>query len=282
MTSQPTAAATQRRVAVGEVSLAIAEYGHRGPSLLLLHGIGSRGVSWWPVIDRLAAHFRLVVPDLRGHGESDKPSAGYLPVDYAADLAGLVDALALDRPSIVGHSLGGLVTLTWALSYPDRAERIVLEDVPLRGGSRATPQFADWIALASMTVEDAAASYRREHPEWSDEDCRRRAESITGTHPAVFTEMRDLATLGGDADRLALLAGIRSPVLLVRGDPERGSMVVPADAEQLAATVPNARLVRIPEGSHSLHRDQTAAFLAAVVPFLLGEAEINPGATARR
>jgi pimeloyl-ACP methyl ester carboxylesterase len=267
MTSQPLAPGTQRRVSVGDVMLAVTEYGD-GPSLVLLHGIGSRGVSWWPVIDALAARFRLIVPDLRGHGDSDKPAAGYLPTDYAADLAGLIDALGIDAPSIVGHSLGGVVTLAWAVAHPDCAARIVLEDVPLRGGSRAAPLFDEWIALASMTVDEATAYYKREHPEWTEEDCRRRAESITATSPAVFTELRGQSV--DDGDRIAMLAGIRSPLLLVRGDVETGSMVVPADAERLAAMVPKARLAHIPGGSHWLHRDQTEAFLAAVVPFLSG------------
>src|SRR5262245_20172888 len=112
MTSRPITPVTQHRVSVGEFALSVAEYGTTGPSLVLVHGIGSRGVSWWPVIDALAADFRLFVPDLRGHGESDKPPNGYLPTDYARDLAALIDALGLDHPSIVGHSLGGIVTLT--------------------------------------------------------------------------------------------------------------------------------------------------------------------------
>jgi pimeloyl-ACP methyl ester carboxylesterase len=265
MSDIPVSPAKQRRVSVGDIELSIAEYGTAGPPLILLHGIGSRGVSWWPVIDELAAHFRLIVPDLRGHGDSDKPASGYFLTDYAGDLAGLIDALDLDRPSILGHSLGGAVTLVWAVFHPDRAERIALEDVPLRAGARSVPLFDDWLALASLTVEDAAAHYQREHPDWTDEECHRRAISITSTAPPVFTELRDSTTDGEDLDRIALLAGIRSPVLLVRGDPESGSMVVPDDATRLAAIVPNARHAHIPG------REHTEAFLAAVLPFLRGE-----------
>lgn len=268
MSDIPVSPAKQRRVSVGDLDLSIVEYGTAGPPLILLHGIGSRGVSWWPVIDQLASHFRLVVPDLRGHGDSDKPATGYFLPDYAGDLAGLIDALDLDRPLILGHSLGGAITLFWAVFHPDRAERIALEDVPLRTGSRASPLFDDWQALASMTVEDAATYYQREHPDWTDEECHRRAISITSTAPAVFTELRDSSADSDDIDRIALLAGIRSPILLIRGDPESGSMVVPDDAERLVATVANARLAHIPGGSHSLHREQSGAFLAAVMPFL--------------
>lgn len=277
MTGIPLTTATWRRISVGEIDLSIVEYGTSGPRLILLHGIGSRGVSWWPVIDELAAHFRLIVPDLRGHGDSDKPAAGYQLPDYAGDLAGLIDALELDRPLILGHSLGGVVALVWAVFHPDRAARIVLEDIPLRAGSRATPLFDDWLALASMTVEDAAAHYQRENPDWTDEECHRRAVSITSTAPAVFTELRDSSAGGKDDDRIGLLAGIRSPILLVRGDPESGSMVVPEDAERLVATVSGARVTHIPGGSHSLHREMTEALLAAVVPFLLCDSASSHG-----
>jgi pimeloyl-ACP methyl ester carboxylesterase len=273
MSDSPLTPASQRRIPVGSIKLSLVEYGTAGSPLILLHGIGSRGVSWWPVIDTLAAHFRLIVPDLRGHGDSDKPASGYQFTDYAGDLAALIDELKLTRPLILGHSLGGIVTLAWAIFHPDRAERIALADVALRGGSRAAPLFDDWLALASMTVDDAAAHYRREHPEWTEEECRRRAVSITSTTPAVFTELRDSSIADTGGDGIALLAAIRSPVLLVRGDPETGSMVVPDDAERFAATLPDARLAHIPGGSHSLHRENTNAFLDVVLPFLLGESQ---------
>ena len=278
MSDNPLTPAIRRRIPVGSIELSLVEYGASGSPLILLHGTGSRGVSWWPVIDALAAHFRLIVPDLRGHGDSDKPASGYQFTDYAADLAALIDELELARPLILGHSLGGIVTLAWAIFHPDRAARIALEDVPLRGGSRAAPLFDDWLALASMTVDDAAAHYCREHPEWTEEECRRRAVSITSTAPAVFTELRDSSVADTGSDHIALLAAIRSPILLVRGDPETGSMVVPDDAERLAAALPDARLAHIPGGSHSLHREHTDAFLDEILPFLLGESQepVNP------
>src|SRR5688500_14402682 len=106
MVNQPRTPGHERRLRAGEIELAITEYQADGPPLLLLHGIGSRGVSWWPVLDRLARQARPIALDLRGHGASDKPETGYLLPDYAADLAALVHALGLDRPAILGHSLG--------------------------------------------------------------------------------------------------------------------------------------------------------------------------------
>ena len=91
------------------VEIAVTEFPNPGrPPVVLLHGIGSRGQSWWPVIDPLAARFHLYQLDLRGHGASGKPSAGYLVEHYAADLNAALDALDLQsgEPRIMGHSLG--------------------------------------------------------------------------------------------------------------------------------------------------------------------------------
>ena len=275
MTGQPRTPARERAVDANGITLAVTEYegpAGDGPPLVLIHGIGSRSVSWWPVIDALAARFRLYALDLRGHGASEKPDLGYLLPDYGADLAGVLDALGLDRPLILGHSLGGLVALNWAVDHPTGAAAIALEDTALRSQPEILQAFDGWLALNAMTVEEAAAYFQREHPEWPAEDCRRRAESITSTARGVFEELRADAAenIAAGRDRLGPLAAIRSPVLLVHGDPEAGSMVVPADAARLAATLPNARLARVPGAGHGIHRDNTDAFLAAVVPFLSG------------
>lgn len=276
MTSVPNAFERVSNVHVGSVRLSVSEYGMSGSDLILLHGIGSRKVSWWPVIDQLAERFHLIVPDLRGHGDSDKPDRGYSPEDYAVDLQGLIEAKVLSKPLIVGHSLGGIVTLVWAVAHPDSAERIVLEDTPLRRSPDAGSMFADWIALASMTADQAAAKYHEEYPEWSEEDCLRRAQSITGTDLHVFTEAREQYTQGPAYDEIAPLAAIQSPTLLVTGDLASGGMVVPSDAERFATTVPNGTVVHIPGGAHSLHRDNTEAFLDIVVPFLLNGNSSRP------
>ncbi len=271
MTSQPRTPVRERVVEAGETALAVAEYPVTDhPPLLLLHGIGSRGVSWWPVIDALALHFHLFAVDLRGHGGSSKPVRGYRLADYAADLAALVDALGIERPRLLGHSLGALVALTWAAANPDRAAAIALEDPPVRTEPRTLTAFDGWQALAAMPVAEVVAYYRQEYPDWTEEDRLRRAESITATAPAVFVELRAEAeaALAGGWERLAPLAAVRSPILLLRGDREAGSAVDPADAARIAALMPTVRVEHIRGAGHSLHRDQPAAFLAAVVPFL--------------
>lgn len=266
---QPKSPATKKLVSTGLIHLHVTEYGGDAEPLILLHGIGSRETSWWPVIDHLAAHFRLIVPDLRGHGDSDKPDHGYLIPDYAGDLAGLLSAYEIDRPRIIGHSLGGMISLAWASGHPAQARCLVIEDSPLRRARDVASLFDGWIALASMTPTDVAARYAAEYPAWTPAECLRRAESITSTHLAVFEEMKQRNVGAVHSDRMTHVAKIETPTLLVHGDVESGGMVPAADAERFKALLKSSSVTRIPGGSHSLHRDKPGEFLAAVVPYLL-------------
>lgn len=273
----PSTAARGRTIDAGGVSIAVTEYAAprpEAPPVVLLHGIGSRGQSWWPVIDPLAARFHLFALDLRGHGASGKPARGYLLEDYAADLEAAIDALAVDQPRIVGASLGALIALIWASTNPSRAAALLLEDPSLRTQPDILGAFDGWQTLAALPPEQAAAWYRQEYPDWSDEDCRRRAETITATAPGVFADLRaaaEAALTSGATDRMEILTGIASPALLLHGNPALGGMVHPEDVERFLRLMPRARAVFVPEAGHNLHRDASGAFLAATIPFLEGE-----------
>ena len=279
MVGIPQTVGRERTIAAGEVEIAVTEFPNPGrPPVVLLHGIGSRGQSWWPVIDPLAARFHLYQLDLRGHGASGKPSAGYLVEHYAADLDAALDALDLHvqsgEPRIMGHSLGALVTLYWASQRPSLAAALVVEDPSLRVPPDIVEAFDGWQQLAALTPEQAAAWYRQEYPDWSDEDCLRRAETITSTAPGVFAEMRaeaQDALARGTTDRMHILSSVQSPTLLLYGSAELGSMVAPADAERFVQIMPRGRAIQLPGAGHSLHRDASDAFLETVIPFLEGK-----------
>jgi esterase len=276
MVGIPVTAGRERAISAGDVEIAVTEFPNPGrPPVVLLHGVGSRGQSWWPVIDPLAARFHLYQLDLRGHGASSKPSAGYLMEHYAADLDAALDALDLQshETRIMGHSLGGLVTLYWASEHPARAAALVVEDPSLRVPPDIVQAFDGWQQLAALTPAQAAAWYRQEYPDWSDEDCLRRAETITSTAPGVFAELRaeaQAALATGTTDRMDILTEVQIPTLLVYGSLELGSMVAPADAERFARIMPRGRAIQLPGAGHSLHRDASDAFLGAVIPFLEG------------
>lgn len=275
MTTAPRAESRERLVRANGIDIGLTEFPNPGaPPLVLLHGIGSRGNSWWPVADPLAECFHLFQFDLRGHGASSRPPAGYDIADYAADLAALLDALELESPRILGHSLGALVTLFWASQHPRRAAALVVEDPPLRTEPEILPAFDGWQQLAALTPAQAAAWYRQEHPDWSDEDCARRAETITSTAPGVFAELRAMAEEAlttGTTDRMPILGEVQSPALLLHGNRELGGMVDPIDAGRFVEVMSRAQELYVPEAGHSIHRDASERFLEAVVPFLAGD-----------
>jgi pimeloyl-ACP methyl ester carboxylesterase len=270
MSSTPVAPVTNHRIHTGELTIAVKEYG-QGRDLVLIHGIGSTSDTWRPVIDELADAFRLFAIDLRGHGESDKPDTGYLVEDYARDLQGVIGGLGLEQPLLMGHSLGGMTTMRWAIDHPLTAKRIVLEDPPLRPSPNAKELFAGWIELASLPIEEVAERYKINYPEWSEEDRLRRARMITATALPVFTELRDAMQTPGAPAWIDPLAVVETPMLLINGEVEFGGAVAQSDVDRFAATAPNARSARIAGAGHSLHRDHTAEFLALAVPFLIGE-----------
>ena len=272
MTEVPSAAAVERIIDVGGVPLFITEFPNPGAAnVVMLHGIGSRGQSWWPVIDALADRFHLFQVDLRGHGDSGRPERGYHLADYAADLDGLLEALELVEPRILGHSLGALIALIWATDHPSQAAALVLEDPSLHVQPDVLGAFDGWQQLAALSPAEAAAWYKQEYPDWSDEDCLRRAETITSVAPGVFAELRvetEQALAEGTTDHMGLLSAIESPALLVDGNSELGSMVLPGDAERFVETVAHGYAVYVPNAGHSVHRDTPQEFLDAVVPFL--------------
>lgn len=239
-------------------------------AMILLHGIGSSGMSWLPVMTNLGNDARLLIPDLRGHGQSGKPDSGYLLDDYADDVERLLGHFDVDRPILIGHSLGGLTSITWAKRQPDRALAIVLEDMPLSGGPERAPSLERWAELAALPLADVVAYYRVNYPDWGEADRLRRAEIITSTRQAVFLEMRDYAMVGNGIDYLDGLSAITSPVRLLYGDVDAGGAVPEAGALRFAALGPNFSAKRIPGASHSIHRDSTEAFLRETRAFLTG------------
>lgn len=259
----------QRRITNGDVMISVTEYGDANrPAVILLHGISNRSEAWLPIIPALAVPFRILAMDLRGHGCSGHPVAGYRHSDYASDLQAVIADYDLADPLIVGHSLGGIVALDWAVEHLDVAEAIVAEDAPLSSGPGAEATFATWILLNQMPFEALLARYRADMPHRSEQQLRRRAEAMAGTASADFHEELAAARANAASDEIARLAGITSPVLLIHGEVETGGMVPSDDIRRFAETVQNGRTARIARGTHWLHRDRPEDFLRLVVPFL--------------
>ncbi len=104
-----------------------------GPTVVLLHGFPETYYAWRHQIPVLAQHFRVIAPDLRGYGATDKPAAGYDKRTMANDLLALLDKLNIDRIALVGHDRGARVATRFAKDHPHRLDRlVVMDNVPTR------------------------------------------------------------------------------------------------------------------------------------------------------
>lgn len=99
-----------------------------GPPLVMTHGFFGNGRCWIPLAETLAEDYDVVTYDARGHGRSDAPETGYDVENRVADLVGLVEALDLDDPILLGHSMGAATVAWTAAEHPDLPRALVLED----------------------------------------------------------------------------------------------------------------------------------------------------------
>src|SRR6201997_4444555 len=127
-----------------------------GPAILLIHGIGDNSTTWNTVQAKLAQRFTVIAPDLLGHGKSDKPRADYSVAAYANGMRDLLSVLGIERVTVIGHSLGGGVTMQFVYQYPQLVERVVLVGT---GGVTKDVHFA--LRLASLPMGSEALTLLR-------------------------------------------------------------------------------------------------------------------------
>lgn len=215
--------------------------GGKGKTVVLLHGSGSQAGDWNGVVPALLKRHHLLVLDLPGHGESG-PAEGALPVgDLADSLGALLEARSPGEPAVlIGNSLGGWVSLLYALRHPDRVERVI-------GISSSGIYAVLKVPLAPKDREEArrlVAAIRGPHlPVPSDEELDELMRRIAaGPAPRLFAGLRAEDFLDTQAGK------IQVPVDLVWGE-EDG--VLPIDyGRRLASLLPKARLHPLPRCGH--------------------------------
>lgn len=234
--------------------------GGNKPPLVLSHGFTDSGLCWARVAQALEGDYDVVMYDARGHGRSEAPDAGYDSMERAADLAGLIGALGLDRPAIAGHSMGASTTLYCAAMYPDLMRAAVLEDggmfsrEPGRGfdPTRAAAMQQKERDRREMTKEALIALCRKENPTWDETELEPWAEA---------KQRLSLKAIGHPIGAEGLswrdaLARVTCPVLLVTADLDRGASVAPETAEEARRILPILRVVNVPGAGHQIHREQ--------------------------
>lgn len=257
-------------VVVGSIRLHYHRTGGSKPPVLLLHGLTDNGLCWTRLARALEADYDLIMPDARGHGLSDAPASGYSRAAHAADVAGLIAALGLNKPVLIGHSMGAANAATTAALYPERVGAVVLEDPPWREGPgpRGTPEgLAQWRAEAAAnkakSVEELIALCRARNPKWDEVEWLPWAHAKRQVSLNVFDFESSLR-----APWQETAARVTCPALLITADVAAGAIVTPEVANEAARLMPKGRVVHIPGAGHNIRREQFARYLEAVRGFL--------------
>jgi N-formylmaleamate deformylase len=243
------------------------EYGADGPALVVVPGITSPAITWDFVSVELAADYHVFTIDVRGRGLSDRGETGrYGLADYAADVAGLTEALALERPIVLGHSMGARIVAAFAALHPGAHGPLVLVDPPLTGPGRDPYPFPLEIYVDQLRAAAAGATaddIRPFFPSWTDRELRIRAEWLaTCDETAVVETYENFHT----EDFFGYWAATPPPVLFLYG--LDSPVVTEAGLHDVLSTNPAARLVGVPGAGHMVPWDNLEGFLAETRTFL--------------
>ena len=252
----------------------------------MLHGVTDSWRSFEPVLPHLPASIHAFALSQRGHGDSDRPAAGYRTREFAADLAAFTDVLGLGPAVIVGHSMGSTNAMRFAIDHPERTRGLVL--IGAFASYRANQTLVEfWEADISRLRDPIAPAFAREFQE----------STLARPVPPAFLDMVVRESLKAPArvwrgafaglfedDFAAELGEIVAPTVAFWGD--RDAFAHRADQDALVAGIPGARLVGYEGTGHAPHWEEPERFAADLTAFVTALADADahdrhPGAEPR-
>ncbi len=248
-------AATGRTIALNGIEMYVESHGE-GEPLVLLHGFGAAGAMWGSIVPELATSYRVIVPDLRGHGRSTNPSQQFTHRQSALDVLALMDSLGIARFKAMGVSTGGMTLLHLATREPSRIEAMVLI-----GASIYYPEQAREIMRGATVDKIRPADYergRRIHARGDEQT--RELERQFHAFKDSYDDMNFTSPY---------LSQITARTLIMHGD--RDEFFPVEIALEMYRGIPNAELWIIPGGGHVPIFDPGVPFVATARAFLQGK-----------
>jgi len=270
--------AAKQRMALpnGETIAYISMGNPAGPPLVLIHGFTDNARDWVPLIPYLDPSYHLIIPDLRGHGKSDKPECCYARMDFAYDIKLLLDALKVPKADIVAHSMGSIIAQAFAEQWPARTKRLVL--ISSSGGQdpkvpHPAPQM-DYVEQILHLKEpiDPDSKFMIEwwsSPTYVDPDFLRRQRRDAAAIPlAVWVAVLEQAF----PDYVELqrdLPKLRAPTLLIWGSEDP---IMEEDVRQtLRQGLPKAQVKIFNKLGHNPFWEEPSAVATTINQFLAAE-----------
>jgi pimeloyl-ACP methyl ester carboxylesterase len=251
---------------IGDRAFAYECYGS-GKPLVLVHAFPFDGRMWRGTAQALSRSCRVIVPDMRGFGDSALGSGDPSIADMADDVAILMDSLGLQRATVGGLSMGGYVALAFAARHRARLERLILADTraaadsdKARAGRADTLAFVEREGVAALVERQLAVLLSPAANEAIRQEVRELGVQSVASVCAAIRALRDRP------DRQGELAAIDCPTLVVVGTDD--SISPPAEVAAMAAAIPGARLTEIAGAGHLSNLEKPAEFVAAIADFM--------------
>jgi len=253
----------------------------RGHPVVLLHGLGGTKITWLPLLPGLSEGHRVIVPDLPGHGDSDKPRADYSPRFYARAVRGLLDQLGVTRAVLIGNSLGGRIALELAVRSPGRVTALALlapsvpgfrwrylmgftRVVPTEVGAIPFPLRERWMRVAIRRLfADPQRLPPSAYAAAAEEFIRIYRDPVA--RMAFFSSLRHIVTERPEPFYRSLRK-INHPALVLFGENDR--IVPPRLGIRLAQHLANATYVALPQVGHVPQFEATRPTLETLLEFL--------------
>jgi len=249
----PTAVSVTR---VGGYEIHAVEFGSAGTPILLVHGLSGSSRWWYRNVAGLAEEHRVVIPDLIGFGRTRRPRLRLPTLDAVAEVfVGWMDALELERPHLVGHSMGGQMAIHLAANHPDRVDRLVLVD------AAGIPRPLAPAKLLRFAAE-VAPLWRWGDPRFLPVIAR------DALRAGPWTIAQAIAHILRD-DVRPLLPRIQAPTLIVWG--ERDTLVPLSNSWDMRQAIPDSQLAVLRGASHNPMVDRPADFNRLLLRFFDGE-----------
>lgn len=241
------------------------------PAVIMLHGYSDSSFSFSRVMPLLPDTLRAIAVDGRGHGESDRPASGYSMDDFARDTIQLLDALGIERATLVGHSMGSFIARRVAVLAPERVSGLVLVGAGIRGDNDAVRSLREPVQALTEPIDEAfvrefqvSTIARPVPPEFLETAIRESRKLPPAAWKGIFSGLVEYK--GGEH-------GIKAPTLVLGGD--KDAIFSVAEQRAIAQAIPGATATIAPGIGHAIHWEDPERFVSELMAFVARTSKVT-------